>query len=80
MKSTLDMRELLARVWSECFCISAADVTDDMDFFEMGGSSIMLLSLAATVSRIADVHLSVLDLVQNSKFCQMVELAKINQE
>ena len=65
-----EMKELFAQAWKEVFQVE--EVTDDTDFFEAGGDSIMAVQLAAWLIQ-KGVKLDLVDLFTSATFGAIAE-------
>jgi acyl carrier protein len=60
--------------WAELLGIDAGEISMQSDFFNLGGNSMLLLSLHIFVAQEFDLSVLIPDLIQNAVFVHMIEL------
>jgi acyl carrier protein len=70
--ATIEAR--LRAKWAELLVVDAEQISLQSDFFNLGGNSMLLLSLHVFVSQEFNVSLLIPDLVKNAVFIHLVEL------
>jgi acyl carrier protein len=73
MTGRQELRERLKLVWSSLLEVPVEAVEDDSDFLELGGNSMLLLSLQVEVARSLGVELAYSELLSCMCFTDMYE-------
>jgi acyl carrier protein len=70
-----DLRSTVARWWGEMLECPETEITEESDFFDLGGTSLLALNLLDRVNTVFTLELEVLALLENSRFDTFVDLA-----
>ena len=69
-----EIREHVAKIWMNL--LKVEEVTDESDFFDSGGTSIVAVYLAADIQNECQLAVDAIEIILNPKFGQLVALIR----